>query len=122
MAPHTDFSGSGLLVDGEEGQDGVIAAFLEALNLAEEVIGVAVAAAVDKELAAALDGVVVVAKDLVVAPATVLGQGTRPEVVFGCRDKLEIYLSLPFRNIQNDGGTFLTGVLVDVLCGRGGPP
>ena len=83
MAPHTDFSGSGLLVDGEEGQDGVIAAFLEALNLAEEVIGVAVAAAVDKELAAALDGVVVVAKDLVVAPATVLGQGTRPEVVFG---------------------------------------
>ena len=98
---HTDFSGGGLLVDGEEGQDGVVAALLEALDLAEEVVGVAVAAAVDEELAAALDGVVVVAEDLVVAPATVLGQGARPEVVFGCRDKLESYLSLPFQKVQN---------------------
>ena len=73
----TDFSRGLLFVDGEEGQDGVVAALLQTLDLAEEVVGVAVAAAVDEELAAPLDGVVVVAEDLVVATAAVLGQGAR---------------------------------------------
>ena len=85
---HTDFSRGLLFVDGEEGQDGVVAALLQTLDLAEEVVGVAVAAAVDEELAAALDGVVVVAEDLVVATAAVLGQGARSEVVWKLRDPL----------------------------------
>ena len=77
---HTDFSRCLLFVDGEEGQDGVVAALLQTLDLAEEVVGVAVAAPVDKELAAPLDGVVVVAEDLVVAPAAVLGHAAGPEI------------------------------------------
>ena len=48
---HTDFSRGLLFVDGEEGQDGVVAALLQTLDLAEEVVGVAVAAAVDEGLA-----------------------------------------------------------------------
>ena len=90
-----------LLLDRQQGQGRLVPAALQALDLGQEVVAVALAPAVNKELATALEkkstedghlctfllslqylnGVVVVSEDLVVAAPAVLGQRARVHVV-----------------------------------------